>query len=77
MDIKTLTDDELEQHRVDVLTEQERRQRIANAPTQISQIATAVHEMSATAVEVASNAEQTADAARSSSSSVRKGLARL
>lgn len=41
MDIKTLTDDELEQHRVDVLTEQERRQRLANAPTQISQIATA------------------------------------
>lgn len=41
MDIKTLTDDELEQHRVDVLTEQERRQRLATAPTQISQIAAA------------------------------------
>ena len=41
MDIRTLTDDELEQHRVDVLTEQERRQRLANAPGQISQIATA------------------------------------
>ena len=41
MDLKTLTDDELEQHRVDVLTEQERRQRLANAPTQISQIAAA------------------------------------
>ena len=41
MDLKTLTDDELEQHRVDVLTEQERRQRLATAPGQISQIAAA------------------------------------
>ena len=41
MDLKTLTDDELEQHRVDVLTEQERRQRLVTAPGQISQIATA------------------------------------
>ena len=41
MDLKTLTDDELEQHRVDVLTEQERRARLANAPGQISQITTA------------------------------------
>ena len=41
MDLRTLTDDELEQHRVDVLTEQERRQRLATAPGQISQIATA------------------------------------
>ena len=41
MDLRTLTDDELEQHRVDVLTEQERRARLANAPPQISQIATA------------------------------------
>lgn len=41
MDHRTLTDDELEQHRVDVLTEQERRQRLATAPTQISQIAAA------------------------------------
>ena len=41
MDLRTLTDDELEQHRVDVLTEQERRARLANAPGQIAQIATA------------------------------------
>ena len=41
MDIKTLTDDELEQHRVDVLTEQERRARLATAPQQVTQIATA------------------------------------
>lgn len=41
MDLRTLTDDELEQHRVDVLTEQERRQRLATAPQQVTQIATA------------------------------------
>ena len=41
MDLRTITDDELEQHRVDVLTEQERRQRLATAPAQISQIAAA------------------------------------
>ena len=41
MDLRTLTDDELEQHRVEVLTEQERRSRLASAPGQISQIATA------------------------------------
>ena len=41
MDLSTLTDEQLEQHRVDVLTEQERRARLANAPDQISQIATA------------------------------------
>ena len=29
MDLRTLTDEQLEQHRVDVLTEQERRQRLA------------------------------------------------
>ncbi|MEZ6938941.1 methyl-accepting chemotaxis protein [Aeromonas sp. S12(2024)] len=40
---------------------------------EISQIATAVHEMSATAVEVAGNAEQTAEAARSSSRSCENG----
>ena len=39
MDLRTLTDDELEQHRVDVLTEQERRQRLATAPQQVTQIA--------------------------------------
>ena len=41
MDLRTLTDDELEQHRVDILTEQERRARLANAPGQIAQLATA------------------------------------
>lgn len=41
MDLRTLTDDELEQHRVDVLTEQERRQRLATAPQQVTQIAQA------------------------------------
>ncbi|MFB2864184.1 methyl-accepting chemotaxis protein [Aeromonas sp. MdU4] len=46
---------------------------LARQQNEISQIATAVHEMSATAVEVASNAEQTADAARSSSSSCEHG----
>ncbi|HEH9428282.1 TPA: methyl-accepting chemotaxis protein [Aeromonas sobria] len=48
-------------------------QGLARQQNEISQIATAVHEMSATAVEVASNAEQTADAARSSSSSCEHG----
>ena len=41
MDLKTLTDEQLEQYRVDVLTEQERRQRLASAPAQVAQIATA------------------------------------
>lgn len=41
MNLKTLTDEQLEQHRVDVLTEQERRQRLATAPQQVTQIATA------------------------------------
>ena len=39
MDLKTLTEDELEQHRVDVLTEQERRQRLSTIPTQVTQLA--------------------------------------
>lgn len=39
MDLKTLTDDELEQHRVDVLTEQERRANLAEIPRQIAQLA--------------------------------------
>ena len=39
MDLRTLTDEQLEQHHVDVLTEQERRQRLAQAPTQVAQIA--------------------------------------
>ena len=41
MDLRTLTDEQLEQHRVDVLTEQERRQRLATAPQQVTQIAQA------------------------------------
>ena len=41
MDLGTLTDEQLEQHRVDVLTEQERRQRLATAPQQVTQIAQA------------------------------------
>ena len=48
-------------------------QGLARQQNEISQIATAVHEMSATAVEVASNAEQTAEAARSSTSSCEHG----
>ena len=48
-------------------------QGLARQQNEISQIATAVHEMSATAIEVASNAEQTAEAARSSSSSCEHG----
>ena len=39
MDLRTLTDEQLEQHRVAVLTEQERRQRLATAPQQVTQIA--------------------------------------
>ena len=41
MDLRTLTDEQLEQHRVDVLTEQERRQRLATAPQQVTRIAEA------------------------------------
>lgn len=41
MDLNTLSDDELNAYLNAVLAEQERRQRLANAPTQISQIATA------------------------------------
>ena len=39
MDLKTLTDDELEQYRVDVLTEQERRARLASIPAQAADLA--------------------------------------
>ena len=39
MDLRTITDDELEQHRIDVLNEIERRQRLAQAPAQVAQIA--------------------------------------
>ena len=41
MDYTTLTDQELDGERVAILNEQERRARLANAPGQISQIATA------------------------------------
>jgi hypothetical protein len=39
MDLKTLTDDELEQYRIDVLTEQERRANLAAIPAQVAQLA--------------------------------------
>ena len=39
MDLRTLTDDELEQHRIDVLNEIERRQRLTQSPAQVAQIA--------------------------------------
>ena len=46
---------------------------LARQQSEISQIATAVHEMSATATEVASNAEQTAAAAHASAASCDHG----
>jgi len=48
-------------------------QALATQQSEISQIATAVHQMSATANEVASNAEMTAEAARHSASSCESG----
>ena len=39
MDLKTLTDEQLEQHRVEVLTEQERRANLAAIPAQIASLA--------------------------------------
>lgn len=39
MDLTTLTDDELEQHRLDVLTEQERRAALATIPEQVADLA--------------------------------------
>ncbi|PJG58902.1 methyl-accepting chemotaxis protein [Aeromonas cavernicola] len=48
-------------------------QGLAHQQSELSQIATAVHQMSATAVEVANNAEQTAEAARTSSNSCEHG----
>lgn len=39
MDLKTLTDEELQQHRVAVLTECERRQQLAEIPEQINDLA--------------------------------------
>lgn len=39
MDLTILTDEELNQYRIDVATEQERRARLAQAPTQIADMA--------------------------------------
>ena len=39
MDLTALTDEQLDQHRIDVLNEIERRQRLAQAPEQVAQIA--------------------------------------
>lgn len=40
MDLKALTDDELNAHCIEVRTEQERRQRLAAIPAQIAELAT-------------------------------------
>ncbi|SJM66791.1 hypothetical protein [Agrococcus casei] len=39
MDLRTKSDEELHQLRIDVLTEQERRHRLADIPDQIAQLA--------------------------------------
>lgn len=39
MDLSTLTDDDLAQHRLDVLKEQERRSSLAAIPSQVTQLA--------------------------------------
>lgn len=39
MDLTTLTDDELDQHRLDVLNELERRANLAAIPSQVTQLA--------------------------------------
>jgi hypothetical protein len=41
MDLKNLTDDQLDQHRIEVLVEIERRQKLANIPDQVRGLATA------------------------------------
>lgn len=41
IDLTTLTDEQLDTHRTDVLCEQERRQRLATAPEQVRGIAAA------------------------------------
>lgn len=38
MDMKTLSDEELDQHRRDVLAEQERREALETIPTQIAEL---------------------------------------
>ena len=38
MDLKTLSDEELDQHRRDVLAEQERRENLARIPEQIREL---------------------------------------
>ncbi|WP_067428584.1 hypothetical protein [Nocardioides jensenii] len=40
MDLQALTDEDLEQHRLDVLNELERRSRLAQIPSTITQLAT-------------------------------------
>ena len=39
MDLTTLTDDQLDAHRVEVLTEQERRAKLAQLPDQLADMA--------------------------------------
>ena len=39
MDLTTLSDDDLAAHHIDILTEQERRQRLASIPDQIATLA--------------------------------------
>ena len=41
MNLTTLTDDELDLHRIEVITEQERRANLAAIPTQVSLLAVA------------------------------------
>lgn len=40
MDLTTLTDEQLDAHRIDVLTEQERRANLAAIPEQVADLAT-------------------------------------
>lgn len=41
MDLRALTDDQLDEHRRDVLIEQERRRRIEETPDQVADLAAA------------------------------------
>jgi hypothetical protein len=45
MDLKTLSDEELDQHRRDVLAEQERRENLARIPDQITELKTRYAEL--------------------------------